>query len=316
LMRLEALNADKPRLGDSSGRREEYVDLGQVPHLDFPASNVARFDPSTPVGKPLLRVKFLGMLGPMGPLPSATTDEALGWYAKRDEAFVRFLDIFNNRFLQLFYRAFADANTAPQALRPDDDRFREYVGSVIGIGTPDWHNLDEMPDYQKLAFAGLLAKRNIGAAQIEYLMMGVCGVRAEVEEFIGSTLPVDPDEQTALGMARATLGATAMIGSKVFSVETKFRLRLFPETLETYTKFLPDGPSCRRMVDAMINAIGYEYEWDVELVLPYAEVQSTRLGSYGQLGWTSWMRKVKVGETTTVRTRFQPLSDDPVAATH
>ncbi|MEL6998364.1 MAG: type VI secretion system baseplate subunit TssG, partial [Pseudomonadota bacterium] len=77
MMRHEALADNKPKIGDSATRREEFLDVGQIPHLDFPASNVATYTPATETTKARLRVKFLGMLGPMGPLPSSTTEEAL-----------------------------------------------------------------------------------------------------------------------------------------------------------------------------------------------------------------------------------------------
>ena len=315
LMRHEALEDNKPRIGDSATRKEEFIDLGQVPHLDFPASNVASYTPDTDKGKARLRVKFMGLLGPMGPLPSTTTEEALTWYAKRDEAFVRFLDVFNGRFMQLFYRAYADARPAVHAMRPGDDRFRDYVGSAIGVGGSTWHGLDTMPDYQKLSFAGLLGPRTVSASQIESLAAGVFGVNAEVEQLIGSALPIRPEEQTRLGQAFAALGNDAMIGSEVTSVDTKFRLRLFPETLENYERFLPGGAWSDRLVDAIVNSVGFEYEWDVELVLPDHEPRPTELGTYGQLGWTSWVRKQdKAHSKKVVRTRFTPMTDDVVAA--
>ena len=215
LMRHEALEDGKPRIGDSATRNEEFIDLGQVPHLDFPASNVASYTPKTDAGNARLRVKFMGMLGPMGPLPATTTDEALAWYSKRDEAFVRFLDIFNGRFMQLFYRAYADARPAVHAMRPRDDRFRDYLGSATGIGSKTWHELDSMPDYQKLNFAGLLGPRTVSASQIESLAAGVFGVNAEVEQLVGSSLPIRPDEQTRLGQAFSALGNDALDGVAV-----------------------------------------------------------------------------------------------------
>ncbi|MGD1924303.1 MAG: type VI secretion system baseplate subunit TssG [Paracoccaceae bacterium] len=313
MMRHEALADDKPKIGDSATRREEFLDVGQVPHLDFPASNVATYTPATETTKARLRVKFLGMLGPMGPLPSSTTEEALAWYAKRDEAFTRFLDIFNNRFLQLFYRAYADARPAAHAMRPGDDRFRDFVGATIGLGGRTWRDLDEMPDYQKLCFAGLLGPRRISASQLESLAAGVFGIQAEVDQFVGAPVPIDMSEQTRLGSAFAVLGKEAMLGSEVTSVDTKFRLRLFPGTLKNYERFLPGGDWNQRLIDAIMNAVGFEYEWDVELVLPDREPQPTRLGSYGQLGWTSWVRKPGVSDDATfVRTRFTPINDDVI----
>ena len=307
LNRHAALTADRPRIGDTAVRREESLDLGQVPYLDFPASAVAAYDPKTEREKARLRVKFLGLLGPMGPLPSSITEEALCWFSRRDDAFVRFLDIFNNRFLQLFYRAHSDARPASHRLRPQDDRFRDYLGSAMGIGNPSWRDLDSLSDLQKCGFAGLLGARTISASRIEGLVSGVFGVRSEVEQFVGAFLPLAPEEQTRLGDAHVELGQGAMLGRGMLVVDTKFRLRLFPGTLARYERFLPNGDWYRRLVDAVSNAVSQEYEWDVELVLPDHEPRPTELGRYGRLGWTSWMRSPEFGGTgAELRTRFSP----------
>ena len=307
LNRHEAIAEDRPRIGDSAGRREEYLDLGQVPHLDFPASTVASYEPKTERDKARLRVKFLGLLGPMGPLPSAITEEALRWFTRHDDAFVRFLDIFNNRFLQLFFRAHSDARPASHRLRPAEDRFRDYVGAAMGIGSSGWRDLDSLPDLQKCGFAGLLGARTVSASRIEGLIAGIFGVPAEVEQFVGAWLPLAPDEQTRLGSAHASLGQGAMVGRGVLVVDTKFRLRLFPGTLARYERFLPNGAWFRRLVDAISNAVSQEYEWDVELVLPDHEPRPTQLGSYGRLGWTSWMRSPEFEPAgAELRTRFSP----------
>jgi type VI secretion system protein ImpH len=280
-----------------------------VPFLDFPASNVASYEAKTNRKKARLRTKFLGMLGPMGPLPSNLTEEALAWFSRRDDAFVRFLDIFNNRFLQLFYRAHSDCRPASQALRPREDRFRDYVGSAIGIGSETWRDLDTMPDGAKYAYAGILGSSAVSASRIENVLSGLFGVECEVDQFIGTFLPVDRSEQTRLGMAHARLGQEAIVGERVLTVDNKFRVRLYPGTLDNYERFLPDGEDNERLVDALSNIVGVEYDWDVELVLPHREPRPTEIGTYGQLGWTSWVRKPGVTKTDAfVRTRFSPTS--------
>ena len=307
----EALNPGQPKVGDSANRRNEYVDLGQVPFLDFGPSNLASYEPGAGDRKPRMRVKFLGMMGPMGPLPIHTTEEALEWFSRRDDAFVRFLDIFNNRFLQLFYRAHADCRPASHAARPLDDRFRHYVGSMLGIGTDSWRDLDTLPDFDKLAFAGLLGPRQISASRISHLIMGIFKVRAELDQFIGTLLVLSRDEQTRLGMAHSELGNGAMAGGRVITVDTKFRLRIFVDSLAEYERFLPGRPDCNRLVDAVSNAVGLEYDWDVELVLAEPEVRPAQLGEFGQLGWTTWLRNPKEERPPVeVRTRFSPLGED------
>ena len=167
MRRLERINRDRPRIGDSAARREEYVTLGQDPYLDFPASNLSRVVPD---GQRLkIFVKFLGLLGPQGALPLTTTEESLGWHLMRDEAFPRFLDLFNHRFIQLFFRAWADARPIAQHDRPRDDRFIAYIGSLIGVGSTPLRDLDSVPDQAKLAFAGLISS----AGQIRFEAQGI-----------------------------------------------------------------------------------------------------------------------------------------------
>ncbi|MEM7188360.1 MAG: type VI secretion system baseplate subunit TssG [Pseudomonadota bacterium] len=308
---VEALHIGKPRIGDSASRRDEYLDLGQVPFMEFAASNVATFDPGSAHVKPRLRVKFLGLLGPMGPLPLSSTDEALQWYNRREDAFVRFLDIFNNRFLQLFYRAHADVRPAYHVRRPLMDRFRDYVGSTVGIGNQTWRDMDTLPDFTKLAYAGLLGPRGVSASRIKNLIAGVFGIQAEVEEFVGTYLPVAPEEQTQIGAANAGLGTGAMCGTRVLTVDTRFRLSLHVASLAEYERFLPGGRWANRLVDALSNAVGFEYDWEVELVLPETEVQPTKLGTFGRLGLTTWVRDPSPEESAGyVRTRFSPIDDE------
>ncbi|MET3277791.1 putative component of type VI protein secretion system [Bradyrhizobium japonicum] len=70
LRQFERANPDRPRIGDSAARRDEYIDLGQVPYLEFPASNLAAVDDQG--ARLRILVKFLGLLGPQGALPLAT----------------------------------------------------------------------------------------------------------------------------------------------------------------------------------------------------------------------------------------------------
>ena len=90
LRHLERSAKDRPRIGDSSTLREEVLDLGQDPFMDFPASNIAKVEARD--GKPLaVFVKYLGLLGPQGALPLATTEEAYHYLLAQDDAFRGFL---------------------------------------------------------------------------------------------------------------------------------------------------------------------------------------------------------------------------------
>ena len=230
LRHLERSSKDRPRIGDSASRRDEYVSLGQDPYMDFPASNLARVEQDE--AKPLkVFVKFLGMLGPQGALPLATTEEAYHWLLDRDDAFARFLDIFNNRFIQLFFRAWADSRPIAQHDRPDADRFLDYVGSMIGTGSAIFRGLDSIPDATRAGFAGLIGAQAKSASRLADWIRGMFRVEAEVEEFVGSRLMFEPTEWTILCVRYTTLGEDTLVGRGVFSVQDKIREKKFLQGL-------------------------------------------------------------------------------------
>ena len=288
LRHLERTFKDQPRIGDSAARREEFIQLGQDPYMDFPASNLARVEQSD--NKPLkVLVKYLGLLGPQGALPLATTEEAYHYLLANDDAFPRFLDIFNNRFIQLFFRAWADSRPIAQHDRPDADRFVAYIGSAIGVGSSPYQNLDSVPDAAKLGFAGLLGSQAKCASRLAGAVCGMFNVQAEIEEFVGTHLVLEATERTLVGQCLSRLGEEVLLGRNVFSVQDKIRLRIFTKSLAQYIRFLPTGDLCEPLADLVFFYNGEQLDWDVELAISAGAVEPVRLGTFGQLGWTSWM---------------------------
>jgi type VI secretion system protein ImpH len=288
LRHLERSFADKPRIGDSATSRDEFVRLGQDPFMDFPASNLARIERRDD-GPMQIFVKYLGLLGPQGALPLATSEEAYHYVLARDDAFPRFLDLFNHRFIQLFFRAWADARPIVQHDRPDADRFIAYIGSAVGIGSTPYRNLDSVPDAAKLAFAGILGAQAKSAARLAGAVRGLFNVEAEIEEFVGCHLAIEADDCTILGRRHNALGHDTLLGRHVFSVQDKIRIRIFTANLAQYVRFLPTGDLCEPLADLVFLFNGEQLDWDTELAIPAGDAAPIRLGTFGQLGWTSWM---------------------------
>ena len=162
------------------------------------------------------------MFGPQGALPLTTTEEAYGWLRDRDDAFPRFVDIFQGRFLQLFFRAWADAHPVTQNDRPEEDRFRTYIGAMIGIGAPAFRNADSIPDASKLEFAGLLAPRVKSASRLRAFLTRYLRTRVEIEEFVGAWLTLDRSDCTSLGAANSRLGVDCVAGASMYGSATSF----------------------------------------------------------------------------------------------
>ncbi|MDR7040130.1 MULTISPECIES: type VI secretion system baseplate subunit TssG [Methylobacterium] len=288
---IERSHDTQPRIGDSASRADDYVALGENPFLEFPASSIEAADEDARKRLRLF-VRFLGLLGPQGPLPLQTTDEVYGWWSNGHEGFSRFLDLLNHRFLQLYFRAWADARPAAQADRPGQDRFVAYIGSTIGLGSAPYQKRDTVSDAGRLVYAGLLGDKARSGSRLCQAVEGLFGIRCEVEEFVGTFLPFEKGEQSRLGRSYCGLGVDCLIGASVFSVEDKIRLRLFARDLEEFGRFLPNGSLCTPLADLLFFYLGSELDCEVEIALPRRSVRPLRLGEAGcALGYTTWMVK-------------------------
>lgn len=286
LRELERSDTKKPRIGKSAVLRQDIVRLGQDPFLAFPASNIVAYnvDPDKP---PEIRSQFLGFFGPQGALPLLTTIDAYRWNEGNDDSFVRFVDIFAARYLQLFFRAWADARPIVQFDRPDEDRFADYIGSFVGIGSPAYRDRDRIPDIAKLPYAGIMAGKIKSASRLQQVLQGVLRVDIKVRERVGIWLEFEESDLTRIGR-KGALGQDTYAGSRVFSINDKAVIEIRTESLSEYKSFLPGGEQFIKLSDLVHFYLGDMVDFDVELALPRKEVPAAQLGTTGQLGWTSW----------------------------
>ena len=111
----------------------------------------------------------------------------------------------------------------------------------------------------------------------------------QIEEFVGHWLLLSTGERTSLSPEGAALGSGAVLGSRVWDRQHKFRIRLGPLTLAQYESFLPGGAPLRKLVDWVRMYLCFELDWDVRLLLKPDEVPALTLGGGQRLGWTSWL---------------------------
>jgi type VI secretion system protein ImpH len=289
LRRLECLYDGKPRWGEAFRPVNEPVRLGQDPDLSFAPAPLASFE--THDGQmPRLQVRLFGLFGPNGPLPLHLTEYARGRLKHAgDPTLCRFLDIFHHRFLALFYRAWAQAQPHVNRDRPKSDRFTVYVGAFIGMASMASRDRDALPDLAKFFHVGALIRQVRNSEGLQHILEHFFRVPVQIEEFVGHWLSLSAGERTSLSSDRAALGSGAVLGSRVWDRQNKFRIRLGPLTLDQYESFLPGGAPLRKLVDWVRMYLCFELDWDVRLLLKQNEVPSLTLGGGQRLGWTTWL---------------------------
>ena len=301
LRHLERNHPDKPRIGDSASRRDEYVQLGQDPFMEFPASNLARAEAED--GKPLkLFVKFLGLLGPQGALPLATTEEAYHFILSQDDAFSRFLDIFNHRAISLFYRAWQRSRFPVTYSAGPRDLFTRYLLDLIGLGTDGLRDRQEMRDEALLHYASLVAMQSRSATALEQIIEDYFEVPVEIQQFTGAWYGLDRATQcsmTGLDTPSRQIGGGAVVGDAVWDRQARVRIRLGPLSMERYCDFLPEASAYTALRSLTRFFSNQCLEFEVQLVLDRAQTPGTELDFNAaipaRLGWVSWLATAPLG---------------------
>ena len=284
---IEAAYPDNPRLGESRRPREDKVRLGQEAELAFPPSTIASFTP--PEGKKPARLinRFFGLFGPQGPLPLQMTEYVRDRYRNhRDRTIVAFVDMLIHRMMGLLYRAWTSGQPAPSFDRGDDPMARK-VAALGGFHGDYLRDRDALPDLARLHYVGHYAQSARNPEGLVSILSAFFEAPVELEEFIGSWLELEPDDQWQLG-ARVGLGLGTSIGSRVWTRADKFRIRIGPLSLADYERLLPGGEALDRLRAAVRNYVGDALDWDVNLILAGDEVPRSGLGGTTRLGHTSW----------------------------
>ncbi|MEW8005749.1 MAG: type VI secretion system baseplate subunit TssG [gamma proteobacterium symbiont of Clathrolucina costata] len=298
MRRLECAYPKQPRLGESLHTKHDAIRLGQDPTMGFQPSTLSSFKQGKGGLPPRLGVYFFGLLGPNGPLPLHLTEYVHDRiHNEHDPTQVAFLDHFQHRLLTLFYRIWANSQPTVSFDRPEQDRFGNYLGSVFGIGSPHLRDRDAMPDLAKLHYAGRLSDQTRNAEGLEAIIQDFFQLPVHIDEFVGTWIELPDNSRCRLGASTdiSTLGATIIVGDRVWQGQQKFRIVMGAVKYNDYQRMLPGGESLKRLIAIVKNYIGDEQDWELNLILQEQEVPQLSLDGESRLGWTTWLAQEPLG---------------------
>jgi type VI secretion system protein ImpH len=288
---IENAHPGRPRIGESLRPRDDAVRFGQDPGLIFHASALGQFTRASGEARARLAVNFFGLLGANGPLPTHLTEYTRDRLRNGgDGTLLAFFDVFHHRLLSLFYRARAQAEPAISFDRPASDRYADFVGSLFGIGAPALRERDQIADFAKLHFAGLLANNARPASGLVSILRAYFQLPVQLEQFVGHWMRLPAEIQSRLGRQEDgnRLGVSTVLGRQVWDSQNKFRIVIGPLGYADYCRMLPGGDSMQRLLAWVRNYAGLALDWDVRLILKQEEVPPLRLGGGTLLGWSTW----------------------------
>ena len=291
---------------------QEIVRFRAPPSLSFPAASIVNLatgpvDPDQPA-PPDMTVAFLGLTGPSGVLPQHYTSLLIErcHVKNKDFALRDYFDIFHHRMVSLFYRAwekyhFQFAYERVRLEQPDeDDDFTFALFSLVGLGTQGLRRRMAFDDEAVLYYGGYFSHFPRCAISLECLLNDYWQVPLEVQQFRGQWLYLSEEEQTSLPSGsrptglNCALGVDALVGTRVWNIQSMFRIRIGPVTYRQFREFMPIGRRLLPLSQMTRLYAGVEFDFDVQVVLKKEEVPWCQLlvdpTEAPRLGWNSWVR--------------------------
>ncbi len=291
---LESLFPNKKPLGQVLTPSEEAVRFSVKPGFTFPPSDIADLKSSEDGAPVTMQVAFMGLIGPSGVLPHPYNELAVERARKKDFGLISFYDIFHHRLISLFYLAWKKVRFPENYLPGGRDRLSGYLLSLIGMGTAGLRDRVDLPAESLIFCSGHLSKPVSSAVAIEATAEYFSGEPARVEQFVNRSLPLDPEDQTQIGVANGRLGVDALCGSRIWECQTKFRVDLGPMGYSSFLRFLPTGDKLRPIFSLIRYMVGIEYEFEIGVILDREEVPRCELGMHAAspalLGWNTWVK--------------------------
>ena len=293
LRTLETLYPESPLIGQARRPAQEHLRLGQSPQLSFAPASLTQAQLSK-AGKLRIIVRFFGLFGPQGALPLHLTELAHERDLNFGDATLRrFADIFHHRTLSMFYAIWRQAQPVVQRDRPEQDRFIDLLGSLVGLAGLSAYEVDPVPAVSKRYFAGHLGRLAKTPEGLEAILSNFFGVKVQVHSYHPRWLTLARQEQTSLsGLPQLrSLGMGATLGRRVYDAQHSIALMVGPMDLPSYEAMLPGETTLLRMKAWLKSYLGGEWFISSRHLLVADQVPSTQLGKMGRLGWTSWLGK-------------------------
>jgi type VI secretion system protein ImpH len=306
--------ADQPPKFNTIGRDSppnlEVVRMRALPSRSFPASDIYQLKMTTPLEddefRPLfdLTVSFMGLYGPKGVLPTHYTQTVINeTRAKRRSPTRDFLDAFNHRIISLFYRAWEkyrfEIGFERARNRGDgaNDLFTDCLFSLVGMGPKPLRKRLQVPDDLFLFYAGTFSTYPKNAVSLERMLVEIFGLPIKVVQFAGQWLQLDPDQQSRMPTrenpdgVNAQLGLNFVAGTRVWSIDSKLRIRIGPVRYKQFKQLMPGQKNLVQLAQIVRQYVGPTLDFDVQVVLAKEDVPKMKFDSADrpQLGQNTWL---------------------------
>jgi type VI secretion system protein ImpH len=256
-----------------------------------------------------LHVNFFGIAGSHGPLPLAYTERIFHNLKKHDRVLSDFLDIFNHRLLNIFFRL-KQKFYPVLSWSPPEESSSGHILSALTSYQPILKNA--FPERALLRLSQVLWKKPHTSEGLARLLSHHFNIPVQITPFIGGWHPIPRNQRTTLRPGgRNVLGNTFMVGQRTWCQDDGILVGMTIPSMDLFLNLLPEGKYYFAVYKLIALYVGPRFHFKV--VLSISNAHPFPLGLAKKpffLGWTSWIGDPKNKKATVVISR--PPREDPV----
>ncbi|MDJ0816756.1 MAG: type VI secretion system baseplate subunit TssG [Desulfobacterales bacterium] len=261
--------------------------------LAFPPSDVKAVEESMIHDQTcfVVTANFLGLYGTASPLPTFYTEDLMDEEAQDESVARDFFDFVNQPLFALLYRTWCKYRLHLNVLEEENPRQIEQLFCLLGLGEKPVRQTITTP-YRLLRYIGLFTQYPRSALGLKTLLQDALGgIAVTVVQCVHRKAKIPESQRLRTGMSGSKLGVDSIVGETIDDRMGKFRIQLGPLTRAEFHHLVPG----QEAFDWLVLLTGLYFveplEYDVEVIMAEAEVQSVLLGDDTRsiLGIDTWI---------------------------
>lgn len=275
------------------GVNDNVIKYQSLPTLSFATSDVNHLKKNHE--KYDLFITFMGLVGQAGVLPNHFTELMLERLDAKDNGLKAFLNIFEDRIINLFYQSWEQSRFYLALEQGEDTRAQRIINLIHSLTGQPIAIESETDKNIRLFYSGLYTKKNRPKGALEVLLSDYFLLPVKVIENQGRWFSLETEDVTKISRKKQNnyLGVNAVVGHRVWYIQNQFKIQVNADSYEVFKKLLPNRPMLKKLRSMVSEYIGMEFQFVLEVLVNKKTIPLTKISkkNHAQLGWNSWLNK-------------------------
>lgn len=256
---------------------DEAIEFNATLSLAFQKSEVETLKLAEKTDRYIIVPTMLGLTGNLGALPIVYTQKLNSSVWARKHGSLAFLNLFNNRLINLFYQASLKHNLPLLAEIYQDKHYLNCLHALSGYSPILNSSTQHREDYIFAEFGGLLQGQTLNVETLKQLLTAILNHPVEIHQFIAEWFEIPLGSRSYLTESGVQLGINSFCGERVKQIDSKIQIEIGPLLYGDYMALLPTGKKYQLLKKILNRLCNITLIVEIKLVIHRAAIKPISL---------------------------------------